>query len=369
MDRRAAAWTDGPRIAELGEFGLIARIRKRTAGATPTPTVSRTVSSLRLGPGDDAALLSVPRGWDLVLTCDIQLEGHHFLRRSMSPREVGARAATVNLSDVAAMGGVPAAALVSLGLPLDLPVRAVDELCDGLMEVLARHGATLAGGNITAAGSLIVDVTLIGQVEEGKALRRSGARIGDTVFVTGWPGRAAAALATLDADEALWARLAADLGVPEAASLRERFRLHHAAPEARVAVGRFLVENQAASAAIDVSDGLGGDSRHLAEESGVRIVLEETFLPVDPDLAALAALLEVDPLRWVVGASDDYEMLFAAPRDRADLVLAMGTVLGAPVTPIGRVTEGAPGAMLQRRDGTRIELEAGWDHLSPDRGA
>ena len=331
------------RLSELGEFGLIARIRER-APLRP--------GALVLGPGDDAALLALPAGWDLVLTCDLQLEGRHFTRERMTPRELGARAIEVNLSDLAAMGALPVAALVSLGLPADLPVSVVDALYEGMTASLAPHAAALAGGNITRADSLIVDVTLAGRVESGRALRRSGARAGEIVFVTGFPGRAAAALAGFAAGPGIWDGPAG-----------ERFRLFHATPTARVAAGRFLLENEAAGAAIDQSDGLGGDLAHIAEESRVRIVLEEEHLPLDPEVEGLAAMLGVDPLDWVLGPSDDYELIFTTPRARASLAFAMGASLGLAVTPIGEVVAGEPGVALRRRDGSIAAIGAGWDHL------
>jgi thiamine-monophosphate kinase len=361
MSLPGGAWDGGPAVGDLGEFGLIARIRERIP---PAPAASGVV----LGPGDDAALLEVPPGWDLVLTCDIQIEDRHFRRRWMSPREAGARAAAVNLSDVAAMGGVPTAALVSLGLPPALPIAAVDAMCEGIVSELGRHGATLAGGNISASDAIILDVTVAGRVERGRALRRSGARPGDTVLVTGHPGRAAAALATLDAAGDLWERLAASGPAPAPApELRERFRRHLAAPSPRVAVGRFLAENAVASAAIDQSDGLTGDLAHIAEESGVRILLGRSFLPIDPELAALGPLVGVDPLDWVLGASDDYEMIFTAPAGKVDLALALGTALGIAVTPIGAVVAGPPGVDVLDADGAPIAAREGWDHLGRGR--
>jgi thiamine-monophosphate kinase len=352
-----SAWRGGPCVADLGEFGLIARLRERI-GTAPE-------GALLLGPGDDAALLSLPTGWELVLTCDIQLDGRHFSRRWMTPREVGARAATVNLSDAAAMGGVPVAALASLGLPPALPVAVVDGLCDGLVAALGAHGAVLAGGNITASDELIVDVTLTARVEAGRALRRSGAKAGDVVFVTGHPGRAAASLATLEAGDDLWARLAGLVG-EDARDLRERMRLYHASPSARITAGRFLVENQAASAAIDQSDGLGGDLAHIAEESGVRIELQEGLLPRDPLLIELGSLLGSDPWSWMLGASDDYELIFTAGRGQVDLILAMGAALELPVSRIGEVVAGAPGVVLRRSDGSSAPIGGGWDHLRRD---
>jgi thiamine-monophosphate kinase len=349
-------------VAGRGEFELIARIRRwveaehardargSSAGVAAAGTASEIVAAI----GDDAALLRPPRGWDLVLTCDAQVEGRHFRREWMTPRQMGARAAEVNLSDIAAMGGVPIAALVSLGVPRDLTLPALRGIYAGLRRALGAHGAQVIGGNVTCARQLFVDVTLVGRVESGRALLRAGARPGDVVFVTGAPGRAAAGLAALRA------------GSAKGCAALQRC---HTAPRARVAVGRFLVENSIASAAIDVSDGVGGDLAHICEASGVAIVLDETALPVDRGLARLARACGCDPIDWVTGPSDDYELLFTTRRARVDLALAMGASLGLPVTPIGRVLEGKPEVRLRRRTGALEKVAGGWDHLrGGDRG-
>jgi thiamine-monophosphate kinase len=378
---RIREWETGRPVGELGEFDLISRLRRKITAGLPagkgegggSPTGSgEGADEILLGVGDDASLLRLLPGWDLVLTCDIQIEGRHFLREWMSPQEAGARAATVNLSDIAAMGGVPVAALVSLGLPADVPVAAVDAIYDGLIGTLAGCGATIAGGNVTAAEQLILDVTLIGRAEDGSALRRSGARAGETVFVTGSPGGSAAALAALRAGDEIWERLAEarrrdEQTGPRAMELRERFRRFYAVPCARVAVGRHLLENQLAGAVVDQSDGVIGDLEHICEESGVGIVIEEAFLPADRDLAHLAGLAGVDRLAWMLGPSDDYELLFTVPCEKVDGVFAMAQVLGVAVTPIGEVVADPRRVLLLRRDGRKEEVSGGWDHLARDR--
>ena len=349
---RASLWSGGEAVGRLGEFGTIARIREQVCAARGAVDRDRMDGELRLSIGDDAALLHPPPGWDLLLTCDIQIEDHHFRRDWMTPREVGARAAAVNLSDIAAMGGVPVAALVSLGLPEDLPQSALSGIYEGMIDQLARHEATIAGGNLSRASQLLLDVTLVGRVEEGCALRRGGARAGEQVFVTGYPGRSAAALATLQQG-----------GSGTTGEPFELLRQAYAAPRARIAAGRFLVENRIAGAAIDQSDGLGGDLGHICEESGVGIILSAEELPVDPELIRLGSALEVDPLHWVLGPSDDYELLFTVPREKVELALAMQPALGLPVTLIGEVVAGPPGVRLRRRGGGLAEVSAGWDHL------
>jgi thiamine-monophosphate kinase len=370
-------WAAGTRASELGEFALIAQLgrwaeaeasragvpraggrrdagrarSRRDAGAARRSRRgirSEPRSEILRGIGDDAALLGLPRGWDLIATCDAQIDGHHFRRRWMSPREVGARAAEINLSDIAAMGGVPVAALISLGITRDVTREALRGLYVGLARALAAHGAIIAGGNVSASAELFIDVTLLGRIERGRALCRDGARPGDYVFVTGYPGRAATGLAALERGL-----------LPARSALRRAY----AAPRARVAAGRFLVENAIASAAIDLSDGLGGDLRHICEASGVAVTLEEGLLPLDPAVKRMARALRLDPLACVTGASDDYELIFTAPRRKIDLALAMQTALGLRVTPIGRVTSGRPAVRLRRLSGRMTPVAAGWDHL------
>ncbi|MBM3317832.1 MAG: thiamine-phosphate kinase [Candidatus Eisenbacteria bacterium] len=365
------AWRAGAPAGGVGEFDLIARLDRWSragqvrAGQVRAGHVRAGRVSAGRGPGrrgevvagigDDAALLRAPAGWDLVLTCDAQIEGQHFERRWLTPRELGARAAEVNLSDLAAMGALPVAALVSLGVPPDLPLPALRGIYRGLARALAAQGAVIAGGNVSAAEQLILDLTLAGRVERGRALRRSGARPGDLVCVTGHPGRAAAALAGLERPA----------GGP-AAPLPPALRAALVAPRARVAVGRFLVENRLATAAVDQSDGLGGDLARLCEASGAGIVIDAAALPVHRSVRAAARRRGVDPLAWVTGPSDDYELLFTVPRRKIDLALALPPAFGVPVALVGVVVAGRPRVRIWR-DGALAPVAAGWDHLRPGR--
>jgi len=362
----AGAWNDGPRVGDLGEFAVIEHLRGWIARAATPPAAAAgshrmagraatAQAAVLVGPGDDAAVLRPDGRHDLVWTCDIQVEGRHFLPEWMSPREVGARAAEINLSDIAAMGGEPVAALVSLGLPGDLCLGALAEIYRGLDGALRRWDALIAGGNITKSTHLLLDITLLGRVERGRALLRSTARPGDVVFATGHPGRSAAALAMRAAPPARAA-------LP--AELQERLRAAYVAPSAQIAVGRYLIENRIRAAVIDQSDGLAGDLRRMCEESHVGAVLEEPLLPIDPDLERLGAALGVNPLVWVLGPSDDYELLCAVSPAAADRVFAIPAALGLPVTAIGRVVEGAPEVTLRTGAGVTCALGAGWDHFA-----
>ena len=337
----SCTWETGPRVAELGEFAVIARLR----------TLLGEPAGLTLGMGDDAALLEPPADGQLVWTCDMLISGRHFLPEWMSPREVGTRAAEVNLSDIAAMGAEPHAALISLGLPPAMHYGALEGIYTGLHAAFSRHGAVIAGGNIARAEDLILDISVLGSVAAGRALRRSGAAVGDVVFVTGEPGRAAAALTAFRARE----RIAPDL--------LARLRPAYVAPSARIAVGRYLGENQLASAALDQSDGLVGDLVHLCEESGVGVLLDFAHLPMGADLCELGNLLAIDPHAWVLGASDDYELLFTAPPGATDRIMTIPALFDLPVAPIGQVVA-APGKILiETNDGETREITGGWDHL------
>jgi thiamine-monophosphate kinase len=269
----------------IGEFELIERYFSR-------PAARRDVE---LGVGDDAALLAPPAGRMLVAAVDTLVEGRHFPAEAPA-HSVGHQALAVNLSDLAAMGAEPAWALLAMSLP------AVDEawlaaFADGLYGLAARHGVALVGGD-TVRGPRVITITALGFVESGRALRRDGARTGDVLYVSGWPGEAAAGLAALRSG----ASLADD-------PLVCRYRY----AEPRVALGRALVDR--ASAAMDVSDGLLGDLRKLCAASGVGARLDLERLPVSDELVRRHATESCE--RFVLHGGDDYELLFTLPADAA----------------------------------------------------
>ncbi|MFP4037378.1 MAG: thiamine-phosphate kinase, partial [Desulfobacteraceae bacterium] len=185
-------------LADIGEFGLIDRIRRllREEGAE--------AEGLAAGPGDDAAVMSIRPGFQLLATCDSMVEGRHFIPGSLNPVELGRRAMVMNISDIAAMGGVPRFALASLGLRPETPLEEIEGLYRGFLDELNPLGAVLAGGNITKSGDgVFFDITVIGEIPFGQAVLRSGARPGDAIMVSGFPGEAAAGLELLLAGERL----------------------------------------------------------------------------------------------------------------------------------------------------------------------
>jgi thiamine-monophosphate kinase len=285
-------------LADVGEFGLISRIRRllQARGVGGTGVI--------FGAGDDTAAMTPRAGHDLLVTCDAMVEGRHFLRAEMSPREIGQRAMTVNISDIAAMGGYPRWALVSLGLDRDAMVRDVLEQYEGMLDELNPLDAVVAGGNITRSGNgAFIDVTLIGEVERGRMVKRSGAGPGDAILVTGYPGQAAAGLELLLEGK--------DTSSREAHQLIQAYKT----PGHRVREGQAIAATGLANAMIDISDGFLGDLAHICEESGTGAEIVEEALPVSGALLWLAQREGLSPQDLVLRDSDDYELLFTcAPR-------------------------------------------------------
>jgi thiamine-monophosphate kinase len=297
-------------------------------------------ADVRIGVGDDAAVVAPPAGGELALAIDTIVAGVHF-PADMAPRFVGHRALAVNLSDIAAMGAEPAWALLGLTLPA-ADEAWVAEFSRGLDELARRHGTALVGGD-TTRGPLTVSVMLAGTLPAGRALLRSGARAGHDVWISGTPGDAGAGLAILQG------RLAA------AGEARDELLRRFLLPEPRVALG--LALRGLASACIDVSDGLAGDLAKLCAASGTGAEIEAARLPLSP--ALLAAAGAEGAVRFALASGDDYELLFTAPPEARTAIGALAA--GAACRRIGTVTAGG-GVRVQ---GAALPRDAGhgFDHF------
>ena len=241
----------------LNEKLLVERIRRAAA---------KRGQHVGEGIGDDCAVLPFPRGHEALVTTDFSLENIHFRREWHPPDSVGHRCLARGLSDLAAMGGIPRAAFLSLALPPDLPQSWVDKFIAGLLKLASQFSISLAGGDTAQSpDGILADIVVLGSVPAGRAILRSGARPGDFIYVTGTLGLAAAALNQLR----------------DGKKLRPKSHLKHFYPEPRIAVGRFLREKKLASAMIDISDGLSTDLGHICEESGTGAVVYAKALPAD----------------------------------------------------------------------------------------
>jgi len=341
------------KIDQLGEFGLIDRIR----AALPTHG-----PGVLTGIGDDVAVLQADGaehgGTDdtvWLATCDVLVEGSHFIRSRIPPRKLGHKALAVNLSDVASAGGTPRFALISLGLPPDLEVELIDGLYEGLREEGSRHGVDIVGGNISRSRlGMFIDVFLLGQARRGAVVLRSGAHPGDRVLVTGRVGDAAAGVALL-LDPALKAP------EPYASEALER----QLAPTPRVKEGALIGSLGAATAMIDVSDGIAGDLGHICEKSGVSARLDAERLPVHAENRKLSRSARGSEWHFALRGGEDYELLFTAPPERAeDLARRITGETGTPVAVIGQILPRDHPSELVLPGGERVPLGgAGWDHF------
>lgn len=340
------------RLDDLGEFPLIARL---TAGLESRPDVA-------LGPGDDAAALDLGAGALLLATCDSVVEGAHFLSSVSSPEEIGHQALAVNLSDIAAMGGEPCWALVSLILPPTLEVARLEGVYAGMRALARRFNVAIVGGNVAASdGPLTIDITLLGRVARERMVTRAGARPGDQLLVTGRLGASVAALLAYTA-----APERADIPADALADARRAL----VTPEPRVREGMALAASGQVTAMLDVSDGLAGDLGHLCERSGVGAVVELAALPVDAATRALALALGRDPLRHALSGGGDYELLFTARPTGVALALAALRAVGADATVIGEITSPERGLRVREANGALTALvPSGWDHLRRDAAA
>jgi thiamine-monophosphate kinase len=332
-------------IAAFTERELIERIRVRAAHAAP---------DVHLGIGDDAAVIEPERGMVQVITTDALVECVHFRRDWTAPAAIGHKALAVNLSDLAAMGATPRAALLSLALPADFPIADFDALVGGFATLAGESRVALIGGNLTRSpGPLVVDVTAIGYARRRRVLRRDTARPGDDLCVTGAPGQAAAGLAMLAA------------GVPRAhlTPAAEACVARYERPDARWPIASTVARSGGAAAAMDLSDGLADAARQMAEASGIGVVIDAAAVPIAQGVTDWTAEHgDRTALDMTLAGGDDYELVFAvAPRRRRRFRAAVHRHAGVPVTSVGRFVK-APGAWIER-DGQRRPLPAGFSHF------
>jgi thiamine-monophosphate kinase len=297
---------------------------------------------LRLGIGDDAALVGVGRGNDLILTTDLSIEGVHFLPAVHPARSIGHRALARSLSDIAAMGGTPRFALVSLAISKRTRRAWLEEFYTGLRALAKRFGVAVIGGDTA--------VVLVGEVRRGKALLRAGARPDDQIFVSGKLGLSALGLLFLKARRAEPRRSTPCVEAVEA----------HLYPVPQCALGRYLCAKRLASALIDVSDGLSTDLGHLVEASGVGARVWASLIPA-PEVPASRAYLGINPLELALHGGEDYQLLFSVPPRKASLIPRQ--FHGLPLHRIGEITR-RKALVIMRSDGRQGRLlPAGYDHF------
>jgi len=330
-----------------GELEIISKLRR----------VRQNNDDVSVGIGDDAAVIRTTGGKDLIVCCDLMVESVHFRTEWMPPRLLGRKALAVNLSDVAAMGGIPKFAMISIALPSRFGSDFIDEFFGGLFELAKACDISIVGGDTSSSpDSLFIDIGVIGECETGKAVTRRGAKIGDQVFVTGSLGASALGISLLEEGFRLGD------STNESAPMRRQAILKHLSPEPRLKVGRELAEARLATAMIDISDGLSTDLCHILEESNCGAVIYADKLPVAECVNSIASTVPgMDCLRLALHGGEEYELLFTARPENMRRVFEISTRLGIEITAIGEIV-GGKGLQL-RRDGVSEQIKPeGFEH-------
>lgn len=327
------------KLNQLGEFGLIDRIRQQAGSG----------SGVVRGIGDDAAVLEVGAGEQLLTSTDLLIESCHFDFAWTRPEDLGHKAIAVNLSDIAAMGGTPRYLYLGLACPGDTEVDRIEAFLAGALRQTEAHGATLVGGDTCCSpGPWVIAVTVEGVVPRGEAVGRDGARPGDVVLVSGTLGDSALAFTMLRKGQRPSAFLAG----------------RHHRPEARVELGRALASSGRVTAMIDVSDGLAADLGHILRASGTAGLVDLSSLPASGDFRQC---LQENPgaADLPLNGGEDYELLFTAADSDVPLLRKLAARVGLPVTVIGEIRPGAPHLLLRDGHGRETPCELrGFDHFA-----
>jgi len=328
----------------LAEFPLIEDLAHR---------FGQTGRSVLCGIGDDAAVLRPPPGHLLLLTTDLLAEDVHFTCSTATFDEIGYKAAAANLSDIAAMGGVPRYLLVSLAIPAGRTQAEIRRLYRGMMSACRPYQVELIGGDTSASRQgLFISLTLTGTAKPGQVLTRRGAQVGDLLYVTGTLGDSLAGLQLLS--------IAKRRRVEEVPAIRRQDRQYlierHRRPSPRVAVGRLLAAHRFATSAIDLSDGLSGDLAHICEQSGVGAEVDASALPLSPACLRYAMARHKDPVQLALAGGEDYELLFTVSPGNGAGVRQLARSVGCRLSCIGKIRPKRIGLRLVGSNGPPRKL-------------
>ena len=332
----------------MNERQIIDLLRTMTADGPP---------ELLQGIGDDCAVIRKNRHQSWLVTMDTLVESVHFDRSWHPPDKLGRKVISVNVSDIAAMGGTPVFVFLSLALPKGFEVRWLTQFSRGLADACREYRCILAGGDtVRSSSGVLVTVAVMGEMQTNRVVLRNGARIGDSVWVSGSPGRAAAGLELCRngrQDDAAFAELV------EA----------HLNPQPRLQLGGWLARNRLVRAMMDLSDGLATDLAHICTQSEVGAVIDPAGLLADQLLAAAAKVLRKDPGQWMLTGGEDYELVFTAAEQKSAAIIKLAAKLRVPVARIGRIDDKQGVRTLQFPSGSHHPVEvditfSGYDHFS-----
>jgi thiamine-monophosphate kinase len=327
-------------LREIGEFGIINRIRKWTTSSDP---------ALLQGIGDDVAVIKMGAKV-LLITTDILIEGVHFDRSWVDPYPLGRKALAVNLSDIASMGGIPKYFLISIGLPKNLQISFVSSFYRGLKREAKQFRVELIGGDTSLAPKIVINICLLGEGMKRDLLFRKGAKVGDDLFISGTLGDAALGLRILQEKKKM--------------NGAERLVNKHLSPYPRIELGQSIAKRHLATAMIDVSDGLLIDTSHLLEESEVGARICEDRIPLSRLYRKWIHFFSKDPCSFALSGGEDYELLFTAPPEMRERISSLARSLKIPITRIGEIVPKKDGLHIIGRDEKDYSpSRLGFDHF------
>lgn len=332
-------------IKDIGELKLIQRI---------ADNYRSSLSSIVTGIGDDAAALRISENNILLTTCDLLLEDVHFNLNFTDSYQLGRKSLAVNLSDIAAMGGTPLFFLVSLALPPHLPIEFIDDLYRGMTDLADEFDTKLVGGDTnTSPDKLMINITLLGEANPDHLLKRSGAQVGDSIFVTGTLGDAALGFFILEFDK--------NMNRPYS---HNTLTYKHLSPYPRIKEGISIAENRLASAMIDISDGLLIDLRRILTLSKLGATIYIPQLPLSKEFKQYQGKLKHNKIDFALKGGEDYELLFTSPQNKEKELLKLGQTLGVPINKIGEVNSSEELVILDQNHKSYPIDDQGYDHFS-----
>ncbi|MCD6472889.1 thiamine-phosphate kinase [Candidatus Aerophobetes bacterium] len=329
------------KLSQVGEFELIKQIRLN---------LKNFQKNVVVGIGDDAALTRMPSKEFLLSTTDTLVENVHFKWDYASPFQVGWKALAVNISDIAAMGGKPTYCLISLAISKDTKKSLVNELYKGLKKIASLYKINIIGGDLVYSPVFMITICLLGEVDKDNFILRSGAKKGDLIYVTGDLGVSKAGLTYLER-----------FNIKEKVEKKPLFIKKHLMPYPKLKEGQQIAQNKLSNAMIDISDGLISDLSHIAEESGVGVVIREEKVPLDSSVKKFAKELKTSPLDWALYGGEDYELLFTVSQSKKRLVEE--TLSFSPIL-IGEIVDEREGINLIDISGKKVKLKGkGYNHF------
>lgn len=339
------------KLKNIGEFGLIKKVTKDI-------TVDK--STVVVGVGDDVAVIKTKSEKYALLTCDVLIEGTHFKRETITPFQLGRKAIAINVSDIAAKGGIPNQALISIGLTKDIKVEYVEEIYRGIKDCAKKYDIDIVGGNTALSrNKIFVDIFLIGEIEPEFLLLRSGAKVGDRILVTGNLGDSSAGLKIIENQDIKFT----DIKLEK--RYKNNLKIAHLNPYPRLVEGRIIAKNKLANCMMDISDGLSGDLAKICEESNVGALIWEEKIPMSKETFAFAKSIGKNPLDFAIHGGEDYELLLTALPENVDTIIGkVKKKTETKVTEIGEIKDKEFCIKIAKTDGKVAPLNIyGWDHF------